>query len=188
MNIHIQNRITRFRIDNINKRIKTLLIKNLTIFINNKIEEIYNNKKDNGKRIKRLMKTFLHAYNRTLLTTTLLEIFSESNNRYNININLVRTINKKVIEELLNEKDDDKRYYFQNLFNLHFLDCLDHFSNKRVIEELQGLKTFNEIKNDENELKKLRLDDKEYLDEFEYYLNYYEEILNKTRRRERNHA
>ena len=29
--------------------------------------------------------------------------------------------NKIVIEELLNEKDDDKRNYFKNLFNLTFL-------------------------------------------------------------------
>ena len=186
MNILNQNRNTRFRIDNIKRRINVLLLKNLTIFINNKIKEIYNNKIDNGKRIKRLMKIFLHSYGRSLLTRTLLEIFSISNNRNNINH--VGNLNKKLTEELLNEKDDDKRYYFQNLFNLHFLDCLEHFTNKRVIEELQGLKTFQEIKNDEKELKRLRLDDKEYLDTFEHCLYYYEEILSKPRRRERNHA
>ena len=55
------------------------------------------------------------------------------------------------------------------------MDYLEHFTTKRVIEELQGLKTFLDIKNDENELKRLKLDDKEYLNSFEKCLNNYEE-------------
>ena len=60
------------------------------------------------------------------------------------------------------------------------MDCLEHFTTKRVIEELQGMKTFLDIKNDENELKRIMMvDNKEYLDSLEYTLNYYEEILAK---------
>ena len=41
------------------------------------------------------------------------------------------------------------------------------------------MKTFLDIKNDENELKRIKVDNKEYLDSLEYTLNYYEEILDK---------
>ena len=117
-----------------------------------------------------------------LLQKSLLEIFSENNINRIIIYHLDPNWNKRLIEKLLNEKDDDKRKYFENLFNLTFLDYLDHFTTKRVIEELQGLKTFLDIKNDENELKRLKLDDKEYLNSFEDFLNNYEEkFLNRKR-------
>ena len=118
------------------------------------------------------------VFNQILLKKTLLEIFSENiTTRCHM---YPKDKNKKLIEELLYEKDDDKRYYFENLFNLTFLDCLEHFTTKRVIEELQWMKTFLDIKNDENELKRLMVvDNKEYLDSLEYTLNYYEEILDK---------
>ena len=118
-----------------------------------------------------------------LLQKSLLEIFSENIINRIIIYHLDPNWNKRLIEKLLNEKDDDKRKYFENLFNLTFLDYLDHFTTKRVIEELQGLKTFLDIKNDENELKRLKLDDKEYLNSFEDFLNNYEEkLLNRKRR------
>ena len=170
----------KFEKQNLYLKCNYILVHKLMDFINKKIKEIYNNNIGKGllrKCLFRMNKTIY--FNRNLLTKTLLEIFSEDiSTRIT---NYPRDYNKKLIEELLNEKDDDKRYYFQNLFNLHFLDCLEHFTNKRVIEELQGLKTFLEIKNDENELKRLRLDDKEYLETIEYHLNHYEEILNKKR-------
>ena len=98
--------------------------------------------------------------------------------------------NKNLIKSLLNEKDDDKRYYFENLFNLYFLECIEHFTNKRTIDELQGLKTFNEIKNDKDELKEIHIDfeDKDYLDIIEYYFNHFEEIIDiKSQRKKRIH-
>ena len=96
-----------------------------------------------------------------LLQKSLLEIFSENNINRIIIYHLDPNWNKRLIEKLLNEKDDDKRKYFENLFNL---------------------KTFLDIKNDENELKRLKLDDKEYLNSFEDFLNNYEEkFLNRKR-------
>ena len=115
------------------------------------------------------------VFNQILLKKTLLEIFSENiTSKWHM---FPKDINKKLIEELLNEKDDDKRNYFENLFNLTFLDCLEHFTTKRVIEELQGLKTFLDIKNDENESKRLSSDYKDYLYAFENNLNNFEEKL-----------
>ena len=186
MNIY-NHKHSKYDFDNVLRKCKSILITTLYNFINNKIEDIYNNYGYRLMRIGRKIVSNLNiSLNRTLLTKTLLEIFSEDISlKY---VNRPRDHNKKLIEKLLNEKDDDKRNYFQNLFNLTFLDCLEHFTTKRVIEELQGLKTFLEIKNDENELERLRLVDKEYLEFFEYHINNLEEILDKKTRRLRNHA
>ena len=183
-----KHRHTKYIFNNIIRKINYLLIDYLRIFINGKIKEIYNNDIGHGLYFKQLLRlnkclvshsTF--AFNRILLKKTLLEIFSE--NITSKIKNYPPDKNERLVVELLNEKDDDKRNYFENLFNLTFLDCLEHFTTKRVIEELQGLKTFLDIKNDENELKRLKLDDKEYLDYFEKCLNNYEEkFLNRKRR------
>ena len=178
----------KFRTDNINKKIRCILLKNLEIFINHKINEIHINNIGHGKMIKRLWISKINIiensriiFKQMLLKKTLLEIFTENIKPIFTNYPLDK--NKKLIEELLNEKDDDKRNYFKNLFNLTFFDYLEHFTTKRVIEELQGLKTFLDIKNDENELKRLKLDDKEYLDYFEKCFNNYEDkFLNRKRR------
>ena len=172
---------------NLFRKCKTILINKLLKFINNKIKEIYNNNIDNRTRLFILNKNLVEStrldFNLMLLQKSLLEIFSENNINRIIIYHLDPNWNKRLIEKLLNEKDDDKRKYFENLFNLTFLDYLDHFTTKRVIEELQGLKTFLDIKNDENELKRLKLDDKEYLNSFEDFLNNYEEkLLNRKRR------
>ena len=178
------------KIINLFRKCKTILINKLLKFINNKIKEIYNNNIDNRTRLFILNKNLVEStrldFNLMLLQKSLLEIFSENNINRIIIYHLDPNWNKRLIEKLLNEKDDDKRKYFENLFNLTFLDYLDHFTTKRVIEELQGLKTFLDIKNDENELKRLKLDDKEYLNSFEDFLNNYEEklkLLNKKRKR-----
>ena len=175
------------KIINLFRKCKTILINKLLKFINNKIKEIYNNNIDNRTRLFILNKNLVEStrldFNLMLLQKSLLEIFSENNINRIIIYHLDPNWNKRLIEKLLNEKDDDKRKYFENLFNLTFLDYLDHFTTKRVIEELQGLKTFLDIKNDENELKRLKLDDKEYLNSFEDFLNNYEEkFLNRKRR------
>ena len=179
MNIYnYENR--KFNFGNVLRKSKNILLRNLYNFIDIKIKIIYNNYCNRLMRIggKIVSNTNINS-NRNLLTKTLLEIFSED--IIPIYSEHLRDHNEKLIQELLNEENNDKRNYFKNLFNLTFLDCLEHFTNKRVIEELQGLKTFLEIKNDENELKRSWLDDKEYLETIEYYLNNLEESLNKKR-------
>ena len=191
---HKRTRQRSNRFDILSKKCKRILLDKLRDFINQKIKEIYNN--DIGKvlyekqlmRINGFIREFLYVKNKKLMTKTLLEIFS-FNNFYTHNP-IIEEWNKKLIEELLNEKDDDKRYYFENLFNLYFLECIEHFTNKRTIDELQGLKTFNEIKNDKDELKEIHIDleDKDYLDKIEYYFNHFEEIIDiKSQRKKRIH-
>ena len=168
---------TKFSQDNLIMKCKSILINKLLLFINKKLIEIYNNEICSGICFKKLMminRNIIIDFNKNLLTKTLLEIFSEP-----ICPRITNALpdhNKHLIKHLLNEKDDDKRYYFENLFNLYFLECIEHFTNKRTIDELQGLKTFNEIKNDKDELEKLHINldnekDKEYLNNMENCFN-----------------
>ena len=177
---HKRTRQRSNRFDILSRKCKSILLDKLRDFINQKIKEIYNNDICEGLYGKQLIRgigfirEFFYIKNKKLMTKTLLEIFS-FNNFYTHNP-IREEWNKKLIEELLNEKDDDKRYYFENLFNLYFLECIEHFINKRTIDELQGLKTFNEIKNDKDELKKLHINldnekDKEYLNNMENCFN-----------------
>ena len=95
--------------------------------------------------------------------------------------------NEILIKELINEKDDEKRTYFNNLFSLTFLDCLNHFINKKFIPILHDLELFKEIINDSNKSKKKNLDtnDKEYLNELESYFENYENILRRKKPRQK---
>ena len=184
---------TKFSQDNLIRKCISILINKLLLFINKKLIEIYNNEICSGICFKKLMminRNIIIDFNKNLLTKTLLEIFSEP-----ICPRITNALpdhNKHLIKHLLNEKDDDKRYYFENLFNLYFLECIEHFTNKRTIDELQGLKTFNEIINDKDELKEIgiNLDNEKdkNLDKLEYYFNHFEEIIDiKSQRKKRIH-
>ena len=186
---------TKFSQDLLISKCKFILINKLLLFINKKLIEIYNNEICSRicfKQLKKINRNIIINsrvdFNKNLLTRTLLEIFSEPiSGRFSLHS---KEHNKDLIKSLLNEKDDDKRYYFENLFNLYFLECIEHFTNKRTIDELQGLKTFNEIKNDKDELKEIHIDleDKDYLDKIEYYFNHFEEIIDiKSQRKKRIH-
>ena len=123
--------------------------------------------------------------NKKYIKKSLAEIFSESiSTKYT---NFPSNKNKIFIDELLNEKDNNKKIYFKKLFNLTFLDCLDYFMNKNYIEELQGLKLYNDIKNNSEELKKINIniDDKDYLETLEYYLSNYESILSHKKKKKK---
>ena len=49
-------------------------------------------------------------------------------------------------EEHNNQLIERKREEFENLFNLTFIECLEHFVGIRNVEELNGLTLFSEIK------------------------------------------
>ena len=81
-------------------------------------------------------------YNLEFLNKKLKDIFSANIStkykRYSSNHN------KIIIENLLNEKDPEKRDVFQRLFNLTFYDCLKHFRGEEYIQELDGMITLDE--------------------------------------------
>ena len=79
---------------------------------------------------------------------------------------------------------EERKQYFNKLFNITFLDCLKFFREDKntYIEELNGLTTISEIKDiikDKNGV--------EYLDIFIDYLQTFEERINtKKARKSRN--
>ena len=98
--------------------------------------------KQNSKELNKV------KYNKKLLKRTLKSIFSKEvsgkYSRYN------PEHNKYLIESLINEKDEKKKIFFNKLFNLTFMDCLEHFRGSHFFDELNGMKQFeqycNEIK------------------------------------------
>ena len=84
----------------------------------------------------------------------------------------------------MNEKDENKKQYFNKLFNITFIQCMKHFINQDSIKELEGMKCFNDVKNDI--LNKCPKDGKEYIESLEYYLKNYEVIINNKKARKSN--
>ena len=107
------------------------------------------------------------------------DIFSENISRKYTNYPPI--FNKILIEKLRNEKDDSKRIYFNKIFDLNFTQCLKHFRGEYYINELEGLKCFNDIKNDI--IKKYPKDGEEYIEYLNYYINNFETIINNKRSR-----
>ena len=90
-------------------------------------------------------------FNKVFIHKSLKEIFSEDTTIKNF---CNRDHNKILIEQLLNEKDGEKRKNFEILFNLTFLDLMKYSVGERPdLIELQGLclsqKLLNEMSLDE---------------------------------------
>ena len=174
----------KFSDDNIRRKIKSLLLKYIFIFINETINIIYNG--DIGKGIfKKELKTLVQSqisnatieFNKELLDKTLEEIFSENiSGKYT---NFPKNYNKLVIQSLIiNEEDENKRKYFKKLFNLTFTDCLKQFRGEKKFEELEGFVLFDNINEIQFEYLKKYKDGKEYINQLRHYLKNYENITN----------
>ena len=172
--------------DNMRKKCKNIILKYAIIFINSKIKEIYKGDIGNGSLKKQLK--ILKQNNKIKSTVEIDKIFLEKllkdilsediSNRFN---NLSSDHNKIMIESLINDKDEEKNKYFNSLFNLTFLNCLNFFNGKVFIKELDGFMTFESIK--DSILKK---QGKAYVELLEYYLNNFKEIINKKKARKKN--
>ena len=180
----------KFRYFNIMKRISTFILNLLKDFINQKLIKIYKNI-GNGINIKKLIinkktkeKDSIEYY-RKFMNKTIGEIFScEISKKYT---SFDENKNKTLIEELIDEKDLNKKIYFEKLFNLSFLDCLEHIMEQKNIDVLKGIKPFFEFKNNPAELRKMKLDpnDGDYLATFEDVLKNYVNHLYKRNPRKR---
>ena len=90
------------------------------------------------------------------------------------------THNKKLIESLINDKDETKRNIFNKIFNLTFSDCLNHFRGSKKIEALEGLNNLDDY------LKEQKINnDEEYCTLFKYFVNNLEMIINTKKSRVR---
>jgi len=158
--------------------IKHAVLNNILNFINKKIKIVYSNEDEIILKEKRLLKLKQNQsinskanYNKTFINKTLKEIFSE-----NISSKYSRhspSHNKDIIEMLLNESDEAKKATFIKIFNLTFLDCLNHFRGSAILEDLQGM---NQINNYIEE-GKMGNTDEEYCTIFNYFINNFENII-----------
>lgn len=179
----IQGKHDKFSSDNLYRKIKSKLLDILYDFINYKINEIYkdipyyNIKENKLKKIEQEQVVNSHIeYNQKFLFKTLKEIFSvdisHKYKRYDLGHN------KNVIDNLLEEKNNERREIFTKLLNKNFLECLEHFRGTKIINELEGLMTFDEFK-------EKYIEDADYLSTIEYTLMNYEEILNNKKIRKK---
>ena len=82
---------------------------------------------------------------------------------------------------LINESDDIKKSTFTKIFNLTFLDCLNHFRGGIILDDLQGINQIN------NYIKEGKIDniDEEYCTIFNYFMNNFENIIMAKKARKR---
>ena len=169
----------KFSDDNIIRKVKNAILQNTRIFINSKIKTIYEYKNNKFSKRKELLKMKKSQpissrvdYNKNFLEKNLGEIFSDNiSSKY---IKYPSSHNKKLIESLINDEDEQKRKIFNAIFNfnLTFLDCLNHFRGSKIIEELKGLNNLEEY------LKRAKIiKDKEYCTIFKYFVNNFEKII-----------
>ena len=169
----------KFSDDNIRRKIKRILINELQEFINNKINDFYDKNIGQGffkkKLLPMIQKQISDAsslFNKEFLNKSLKDIFSENISTRNKILPL--NFNKRVIEKLINEQDETKRVYFQNLFSLTFIQCLRHFRGEDRINELSGLNGIDKIQ------EKYNFND-DYFETLTFYFFNYENITNNMR-------
>ena len=170
--------------DNLLRRVKKIALDSLLKFDNDIIRKIYKNNIGNGIVIKKLFKNNYFqikcigaVFNKELLKKTQGEILSS-------NITTRFTYypldhNKKLIEELINEKDLEKREIFRNIFNKTLLECIEHAIGKKHFKELEGLEIIFE-----KELLNLNEND-EYKNQLKKIFNDIEKIYNEKKARKK---
>ena len=161
--------------DNLRRKAKNLVLDYTMDFLNETIKKVYNGNIGEGISIKKLLplnRSFkcdtTIQHNKDILNKTLADIFSGNiSTRYTY---YSPNHNFELINRLLNEKDEFKRLYFKKIFNLTFLQCIKCFSGNETCEELKELKKFSEIKSKFT-------DETEYINQLEYYLIKFENII-----------
>ena len=165
---------SQFASDNIIKKIRIMILNAIIKFINEKLKIFFNNDLGKGICIKQLLpinKTILsHSsveYDKEFLNKKLKEILSPISNKYT---NALNTKNKDLIQDLINLEDKGK--YFQELFDLSFLDCLKHISGTKYSDLLNDLPNIDNILIQD----KKNINEKE-INNYKYIINNYELII-----------
>ena len=171
-------------IDNLVRRVKKIVFTSLVNYDNYIISKTYNNNLGNGITIKKLLRIKHHqiknvnsSFNKELVETSQGSIFSSDiSKKYS---NYPSYHNRQLIKNLLNEKDDEKRKRFNNLFNKTFLEFILYLRGKKEIQGLEGLEKFYE-----KEILELN-EDENYMNELKKTVNNYEKIFMKKKPRKR---
>ena len=188
-NDNINKEHNKFSDDNARRKVKRIVFTHLLKYINKQIKIKYNGKIGKGifkKELQILNQTQITnssaTFNKELLNKTLYDIFSD---KISSRITTYpKDHNKVIIERLINEKGKEKRIYFQNLFNLTFLDCLEYLSGDKHFEQLNGLELFSEFKEIKQDYLKKYDDGEEYVKILKYHLKEYKNIINNKSSRE----
>ena len=139
---------------------KRLIFLILQSYANYLISKVYKGNVGSGifeKKIKKIKPSLFQCisvdYNNQLLNMTLAEIFSEDLNK---RFNCSKNHNKKLIEKLLNEEDEEKRKKFSDFFNLTLTEGISCLSNPNDELKMCYEKVFKKfVKKDENLLKNI---------------------------------
>ena len=178
---------TKFSEDNLIKKCKSIFFNYLIIFINNLIKQVYNNNIGYFSNIKQLLNINQEQrinskvdYYKDFLNKKLKDIFfsAKISSKYKYPS---KDHNIKLIQELLNEKDKIKRDKFEKLFDLTFLECLEHFRGSKTKEELEGMISLDEALKDFKNDK----DIENYKIEFKNTIKYFENIIMNKKGRNR---
>ncbi len=158
--------------DNIERKIKNVILKCFKVFLNKKI-----NIEFNDEQLLNIKPELLKSEEfKKFLNKSIKDIFSvDINNKYK---HYESNHNKLLILKLLNQKDEEKNSVFEKLFNFTFLDVLKHFTGSKKIQELNGMITLEEeIGNFKNKY------DMKYKNYFKNYANNFEEIIRRKKKR-----
>ena len=172
---------TKFSEDNMQRKLKNIILKCALDFINERIKIVYNGNIGKGPNTKQLenlnsadKKDTSNNFCKNLLTKTLGEIFSEDNAI--LKSYIFPDYNRKLIKRLLNEKDENKKNYFQKLFDTTFLECVKQFRGSDNFEKLKGFRTFEQESNKFS-------NDPEYIDIMKKLLMKFEIIIQNKKER-----
>ena len=163
----------KYAIDNQIKKVKSNLLHFLLKFINSKIKEKYKGKSKVDLLKKLGQKEFIISNvdsDKCFLKQKIKNIFSKNiSTKYK---KYKSDHNEKLILKILNEKKES----FEKLFNLTFLDCLEHFRGTKRFPELDGMITLEIYKEKFN-------NDTNYLDTLKYLIMNYEDMISRRVRR-----
>ena len=166
--------------DNEIKKGRNILLNSIFRFVNKKIRIIFNNDIGKGIRIKQFVKISKKELNhsnvefdKNYLNTKLKEIFSgDISGKFT---NFLINKNKELLQNLI------KIDYFKELFELTFLQCIEHINGTKFIPLLEGFETLDEILlNEEEKLKENDIENYKYIIE-----NYKQCVENKFSRKPR---
>ena len=187
---------SKFAFDNLVRKIKSKLFGSILIILNKSLES--NNKEktmtpNEPQRVKKgevsyecflkpdqkiILQTNVRE-NLTLLDSKLRDIFSEnvSTKAKNFSKEYQLGYNKNFIEKI---KNDEKKKKTNDILDMTFFQCLEHFRGTNKYEALNGLE-----KEYEKVIEELS-DDEEYLKSFKCQLNHFEDSYKNKRARNRN--
>ena len=142
----------KFSDDNLIRKVKCTLIDILFNLINKLLKKYYSNNLGDNRNKKELLKMNQNQivcskvdYNRNFILKTLKEIFScRISTKYT---KYYPEHNKNIINTILKEKNRHIKMIFENILNLTFLDCLEHFRGTKHIKDLDGMTNLNEFCN-----------------------------------------